>query len=258
MLPDVQNGSSNIQIPIYRVGITKLKLPIYISTKAGGQQHTVADISVFVDLKAEQKGTHMSRLAIGVQKFMNQKLSQHTLIEIADYIINKCEAETCQLVYSFPYFLNKLAPVSKEPGIMTHKVVFDLVRSKDSTEFYMTVDNMVTSLCPCSKEISSSGAHNQRNIITVKCLTNKFVWLEDIIDATNKCGSCEIYSVLKRTDEKYVTDEAYDNPMFCEDIARKAFIEVAKIDGITSFEIETSSEESIHQHCATAKIRSTS
>ena len=258
MLPDVQTGNSNLPIPIYRVGITDLKLPIYITTKAGGQQHSVANIDVFVDLSADQKGTHMSRLAIGVQKFTNQKLSQDLLINIADYILQKTEAETCHLIYKFPYFLTKLAPISKEPGIINHNIVFDLVKTKSSTKFYMTVDNTVTSLCPCSKELARDigGAHNQRNIIKVKCLTSKFVWIEDIIDATNKCGSCEVYSVLKRPDEKFVTEEAYSNPSFVEDIVRKAFIEVKKIDGIDWFEVTTTSEESIHQHGATAKIDS--
>ena len=258
MLPDVQTENSKIQIPIYRVGITDFKLPIYISKKDGGQQHTVANIDIFVDLNANQKGTHMSRLAIGVQKFTNYKLSQDLLIDIADYILQKTEAETCQLIYKFPYFLTKLAPISKEPGLINHNIIFDLIKTKNTTKFYMSVDNTVTSLCPCSKELSLDigGAHNQRNIINVKCLTSKFVWIEDIIEATNKCGSCQVYSVLKRSDEKYVTEDAYNNPSFVEDIVRKAYMEIKKIDGIEWFEVTTTSEESIHQHNATAKIDS--
>ncbi|MFW6242630.1 MAG: GTP cyclohydrolase FolE2 [bacterium] len=260
MLPDMQNSNSTINIPINKVGITNIKLPVYISKKDGGQQHTVANIDVFVDLKAEQKGTHMSRLAIGVQKFAEEKLSQHTLNDIADYIIHKCESESCQLIYKFDYFLNKLAPVSKEPGLLCYSVVFDLYKTKEKSEFYISVENTVTSLCPCSKELAKidgiGGAHNQRNNIKVKCLTDRFVWIEDIIDATNKCGSCEIYSVLKRTDEQSVTISAYNNLLFCEDIVRKAYMEIKKIPGITWFEVETTSEESIHQHGATAKINS--
>lgn len=260
MLPDMQQTNSSIPIPIHKVGITDIKLPIYISKKDGGQQHTVASIDVFVDLKANQKGTHMSRLAIGVQKFIDRKLSQSTLTDIANYIIHKCDSESCQLIYKFKYFLTKLAPISKEPGIIAHNIVFDLIKTKSNVDFFISVDNTVTSLCPCSKELANTnnvgGAHNQRNIIKVKCQTDDFVWIEDIIDATNKCGSCQIYSVLKRTDEQEVTINAYENPLFCEDIVRKAYIEIKKLSGIKWFEIETTSDESIHQHGATAKIDS--
>ena len=262
MLPDVQIECSNIQIPIQQVGITDLKLPIYIDMKSGGQQHTVADIDVFVNLKADQKGTHMSRLTIGLQKFMNQKLNQRVLTDITKHIIEITESESCRLKYKFPYFLSKTAPISKEPGVIHHNIIFELntIKTKDEfkTNFYITVDNIVTSLCPCSKKLASEngGAHNQRNIITVKCKVDDFVWIEDIIDATNKCGSCQVYSVLKRTDEKFVTEEAYNNPSFVEDIVRKAYIEIKKIKGISYFDVTTTSQESIHQHGATAKIES--
>lgn len=267
MLPDVQTKTSNINLPIYRVGITNFTLPVYIQTKEGGQQHTVADIDIFVDLKAHQKGTHMSRLSIAVQKFADDILSQHTLKNIADYIIEKCDAETCQLIYKFTYFTKKSSPISNKIGYLNHNVVFDLTKSKNNEEsFIMTIDNTVTSLCPCSKELASSyddksfvdigGAHNQKNIITVTCETNDFVWVEDIIDATNKCGSCEVYSVLKREDEQEVTLRAYNNPMFCEDIVRLGYAEISKIKNLEWFEITASSQESIHQHYATAKINS--
>lgn len=268
MLPDVQTSPSDIQVPIYRVGISNLTLPVYISTKEGGQQHTVANIDIFVDLEAHRKGTHMSRLSIAAQKFIDDKLSQYTLRNIADYIIDKCEAQTCQLIYKFTYFTKKEAPITNKVGYLNHNVIFDLTATKDGNEsFKMTVDNNITSLCPCSKELASSydnqdifneigGAHNQKNVITVTCETSDFVWIEDIIDTTDKCGSCQIYSVLKREDEQEVTLRAYNNPMFCEDIVRAAYAELSTLKNLKWFEVTSSSQESIHQHFATAKINS--
>lgn len=266
-LPDIQQTPSTVNIPIYRVGISNLKLPIYVDVKEGGQQHTVANIDIFVDLDADQKGTHMSRLSIAAQEFMHNKLNQYTLKDIAKYIISISGAKTCQLIYKFPYFIKKSAPVSKKVGVMYHNVIFDLIQTENDTQFIMTIDNDVTSLCPCSKELAKSysennnfidigGAHNQKNTIKVTCETNQFIWLEDIVNITNKCGSCEIYSVLKRNDEQEVTLQAYNNPLFCEDIVRKCYIELSKIDSINWFEVEASSQESIHQHYATAKINS--
>src|SRR6056297_1738261 len=146
MLTDVQNGKSEFDYPIERVGITDFKLPIYIDKKEGGVQHTVANIDVFVDLKKESKGINMSRLPIGLQKFRDQKLNATVIQDIAEYIRNKSEAEQCQIIYKFPYFINKLAPLSKEPGITYNNIIFDLIKNVNTdfnlshTEFWMTVE----------------------------------------------------------------------------------------------------------------------
>ena len=262
-LPDMQNSTSCINLPIQRVGITDLKMPIYISEKSGGFQHTVADVDVFVDLNAESKGTHMSRLAIGVQKFMDQPLNCNLLVDIAAYIRNKLDAETAEIIYKFPYFIKKNAPESKEPGLVYYNVVFDLTYSggkKDIRDtkivFKMSIETTATSLCPCSKEISDASAHNQRSKIKITSIpTNgRLVWLEDLAKISEECASCEVYSSLKRVDEKHVTEKAYDNPKFVEDMVRELFQRLGKIDDLEWYKVEVTNEESIHQHSAYARM----
>jgi len=257
-MQDVQKTQPKHNYAIQRVGITGLILPVYISTKDGSQQHTVANIDVFVDLDANNKGTHMSRLAIGVQKFAEHQLNQTLLLDIAEYIKEKCEAKTCQLIYHFPYFIKKIAPVSKEPGIVHCNVDFDVTKSCDLTKFQMNVETTATSLCPCSKEISDAGAHNQRSKIKVSCVPKKgqWVWIEDLVEVSELNSSCEVYSVLKRPDEKYVTERAYDRPHFVEDMVRGIFVSLKNSDKFDWFQIEVSNEESIHTHCAYAKVTS--
>ena len=253
MLADIQESKSDFNYPIERVGITDFKLPIYIDKKGGGIQHTVANINVFVDLKADNKGINMSRLPIALQKFSNQKLNANIIIDIADYIINKLEAEQCQIIYNFPYFSTKIAPVSKEPGVTHNNIIFNLSKG-DNSKFWMTVDTNVTSLCPCSKEISNNSAHNQRSAINISIhpKPNEFIWIEDVIQIAENNASCEIYSILKRPDEKYVTEKAYDNPKFVEDIVRGCYSELSENQKIKDFRIEVHNYESIHQHNATA------
>ncbi len=255
-LPDMQNSKPALEIPIQRVGITDLKLPIYISKKDGSFQHTVADVNVFVDLRSTDKGTHMSRLAIGVQKFMDQQLNHKLLDEISQYIRSKLDAETAEIIYKFPYFLKRNAPVSKEPGLIHHNVVFDLIKNSDYSKFIMGVETTTTSLCPCSRQISDDGAHNQRSKIKIKCIpkNNKWVWLEDLIMIAEHCSSCEIYSALKRTDEKHVTEKAFSRPKFVEDMVREIFSALDRRDDLDWFRVEVTNEESIHQHNAYARM----
>jgi len=258
MMQDIQKTKPNHNLAIQRVGITGLKLPIYISVKDGSQQHTVADIDVFVDLDADNKGTHMSRLAIGVQKFAEHQLNRDLLANIADYIKEKCEAKTCQIIYRFPYFMKKIAPVSKEPGIVHCNVEFDMTRNSNNNKFKMSVETTSTSLCPCSKEISKAGAHNQRSKINISCIPkpDNWVWIEDLVDVAERNSSCEVFSVLKRTDEKWVTERAYDNPHFVEDMVRGIYNTLDGGELLEWFQVEVSNEESIHTHCATARMSS--
>ncbi len=269
-MPDIQKTEPKIQIAIQRVGITGLKLPVYIKEKDGGKQHTVADIDIFVDLAAESKGTHMSRLAIGLQKFMNLQLDQRLLDDITEYVRSKCEAQTCQVIYRFPYFIQRVAPVSKEPGLIYCNVEFDLTKELVdpcvtshmtdeqcyNTQFIMSVTATTTSLCPCSKEISDGGAHNQRSKIKIKVhpKVNELVWIEDIVNIAEENSSCQVYSTLKRPDEKYVTEKAYANPNFVEDMVRHIYDSLDNFEPINTFVVEVSNEESIHQHNAYAKM----
>lgn len=252
---DVQKNQPIYKIPIYRVGIKELKIPIYISEKNGGQQHSVANVDVFVDLDSNSKGTHMSRLAIGVQKFLNHQLNSNLLKEITEYIKNKCNAKIGQVIYKFPYFLKKIAPISKEPGLVHCDVEFNYTINTNKDKFQISVTSLSTSLCPCSKEISKNGAHNQRSKIKIICepKDNNFIWIEDLINISELCSSCEIYSVLKRTDEKHVTEKAYDNPVFVEDLVRCLYQKLNHLP-LNNFTVEVTNEESIHTHDAYAQI----
>ena len=256
-MKDVQKNAPAVAVSIPRVGISGLKLPVFISTKEHSMQHTVADISVYVDADKDSKGIHMSRLAIGVQKFANLPLNVDLLINIAKYIKGKLNSKLCEVTYAFPYFITKIAPVSKEPGIVHSDVTFKLLYySSMDFEFSIKVDTIATSLCPCSKEISDDGAHCQRSLISIECIpkdVKKIVWIEDLIILANMHSACEIYSVLKRVDEKYVTEYAYGNPCFVEDTTRGIYNELLSWP-LQSFIVQTKNFESIHQHSAVAKM----
>ncbi len=252
-MKDIQKTESNHKIIIPKVGIQNFKLPITILKKSGQTQNTVADISIYVELNAEEKGTHMSRLIVGAQKFMNNKISRETLSDIAKYIANKLNTKSVELTYKFPYFLIKTSPLSKEVNINNVDVEFKYF--KNNNIFKLTVLTTCTALCPCSKEISDNSAHNQRsNIkISVFCDKNNFVWIEDLVEIANSSCSCQTYSVLKRLDEKFVTEKAYHNPKFVEDIVREIYDKLLNIN-IDNFEISVTNHESIHQHNAYAFI----
>jgi len=254
ILPDVQYTSPKHEIRINRVGINSVELPIFVSMKNGGVQHSVAKVDCYVDLAAHLKGTNMSRLIIGLQKFVGQQLNGRLISNIAENIRISAEADTCEVSYRFPYFIQKLAPVSKEPGILPYHVCFTGIKEKDGFIFKLGVKVLATSLCPCSKEISKYGAHNQKAlieiIVTVK--ENEFIWIEDLIEIAEKSSSCEIYSVLKRIDEAVVTENAYENPKFVEDIARSVYAKLSDIDNIDKFKVIVESDESIHVHSAVA------
>ena len=253
-LPDVQACEAPVAIAINRVGIDSLKLPIYIDEKKGGQQHTVAEVSCYVDLPADKKGINMSRLPIAIHKFVKDQLNGDLLLKIADHIRIKSEADVCELTYKFPYFMTKHAPVSHEPGTLHYMVEFNAVVSETEQKFRFSVQSIATTLCPCSKEMSEANAHNQKCYITIDVNTDGWVWIEDIIQIAEESASCEIYSVLKRPDEKYVTDKMYENPRFVEDVVREVYKRMSCVDNIKGFVVEAAADESIHMHRAYAKL----
>lgn len=254
-LPDVQADKSNIEIAINRVGITNLKVPIYIKTQNKHDQHTVAEVSCFVDLKSDKKGINMSRIPIAINHFLDDTLSGDNIYNIAKYIMEKSEAEECQLIYKFPYFIRKESPVEKKPGLVYYDVEFNGVIDKyNNWDFTFSVTAICTTLCPCSKEISYSNAHNQKCYIKITIKPSSWVWIEDIIKIAEDSSSCEIYSVLKRADEKYVTEKMYENPRFVEDVVRYGYQKLNKLTNIRSFIIEATADESIHMHNAYAKL----
>ncbi len=255
-LADVQYTNPKYPIRINRVGINMVELPIFISMKNGGVQHSVAKVDCFVDLAAHLKGTNMSRLIIGLQKFVGQQLSGKLINSIAENIRISTEADTCEVSYRFPYFIQKIAPASNEPGILPYHICFTGIKTIDEYIFKLGVKVLTTSLCPCSKEISEYGAHNQKCLIEMVIQTkeNIFVWIEDLVNIAEQSASCDIYSVLKRIDEKVVTERAFNNPKFVEDIARSVYDKLDKLNGIEKFKVSVESDESIHAHNAIAII----
>ena len=253
-LPDMQYTTPVHAIRINRVGINSVQLPVFISMKDGGVQHSVAKVDCYVDLAKDLKGTNMSRLIIGLQKFVGQQLSGKLLYAITENIRIAAEADTCEVSYSFPYFITKLAPASKEPGILPYHICFTGTKTKDTYIFKLGVKVLATSLCPCSKEISEYGAHNQKVLIDmdIQAKENAFVWIEDLINIAEASASCEIFSVLKRIDEKDVTERAYNNPRFVEDIARAVYNKISERNDVELFKISVESDESIHAHNAVA------
>ena len=256
MLPDIQNSCPSIQISLNRVGITDLKLPIYVLQKDNKIQHSVANIDCFVDLESNLKGINMSRIPIAIHKYLDSPLSKSLIEAICENIRIKSESKICQLIYSFPYFIKKISPISKEPGLVIYPIKFRGIKSENEFLFEITVSATTTSLCPCSKEISIGGAHNQKcNIdITYQMNSDEYIWIEDIINIAEESSSCEIFSVLKRSDEKFVTEKAYNNPYFVEDITRNCYVKLLE-KNIETFKIEVTSDESIHNHKAYAQLK---
>ena len=253
---DIQNSPDTRRINIDQVGVKNIKHPIRIKERCGKQQHTVASFNMYVGLPHQFKGTHMSRFV----EMLNEheyEITVQSFMRMAEEMIDRLDAESGYIEMTFPYFVIKSAPVSGIENLVDYQVTFisqiDVQQKKPVTLIKVVVP--VTSLCPCSKEISEYGAHNQRSRVTLTVQTNRFLWIEDLIDIVEKQASCEIYGVLKRPDEKYVTERAYDNPKFVEDIVRDIALELNNCDTVTSYTVESENFESIHNHSAFALIQ---
>ncbi|MFC1855835.1 GTP cyclohydrolase FolE2 [Thermodesulfobacteriota bacterium] len=253
-MPDIQNAIDTRQVDINKVGVKNIKYPIIVKDKKKGHQHTVASINMYVNLPHHFKGTHMSRFIEILNEFKHEKISLKEIQNILREMIRRLHAKAAHFEIEFPYFIEKEAPVSKAAALMEYSCKFVAERNDDKDKFIVSVLVPVTSVCPCSKEISLQGAHNQRSLVAVSVQFNKFIWIEDLIDLIERSASCEVYSLLKRPDEKYVTEKAYDNPMFVEDIVRDISSALIKDDNITWFTVESENFESIHNHSAYAYI----
>ncbi|MDH2916490.1 MAG: GTP cyclohydrolase FolE2, partial [Gallionella sp.] len=218
-IPDVQNSADTRQLAINKVGIKSIRHPVVVKDKSVGVQHTVATFNMYVHLPHNFKGTHMSRF-VQILNQHGREISVESFESILREMTDKLEAKSGYIEMAFPYFVNKTAPVSGVQSLLDYDVTFigEIVEGK--YRFTMKVQIPVTSLCPCSKEISERGAHNQRSHVTVTARTSEFVWIEEIVDLVEKQASSELYGLLKRPDEKYVTEQAYDNPKFVEDLVR--------------------------------------
>ncbi|MFA5011859.1 MAG: GTP cyclohydrolase FolE2 [Ignavibacteria bacterium] len=253
-LPDTQNQTDIRDIPIDKVGIKNLKYPITVKDKDGGVQYTVATFAMTVDLPKEFKGTHMSRF---VEVLMNKKeIHIDSIFEILKEMQNKLHANSAHIELDFPYFKEKLAPVSRKPSLIDYRIKFHAVVNKNKKDVIMTVVVPVKTLCPCSKNISKYGAHNQRGEVTVAVRFNDIVWFEDVISIVEQSASCELFTLLKREDEKYVTEKAYENPVFVEDVVRNVVTKLKQNDKILWYHVEAENFESIHNHNAYAMIES--
>ena len=250
-MKDIQNQKDFRNLPINKVGVKDVKYPITVLNKLNKSQNTIGSINMYVNLPHNFRGTHMSRFIEILNKYHN-RLHIDTMGDILHNMKEKLKEAHMEM--TFPYFIEKAAPVSKMSSLMEYECSYCGTLIDKKEDFIIKVKVPVTSVCPCSKEISQYGAHNQRSQITIEIKSTEFIWFEDLIEIAEKAGSSPVYSILKRVDEKYVTEQGYDNPMLVEDIVRNIAVELNKIDGIQWYHIESENFESIHNHSAYACI----
>jgi len=252
-IPDVQNSADKRQIAINKVGIKDIRHPAQVKDRSGQIQHTVANFNMTVNLPHNFKGTHMSRF-VEILNSHEREITVQSFNEMLAETTERLDAKEAHIEMTFPYFVNKTAPESGVQSLLDYEVTFIGVRKDGENTTNVKVVVPVTSLCPCSKKISNYGAHNQRSHVTVNARTNGFIWIEDIIDMVEKQASCELYGLLKRPDEKIVTERAYDNPKFVEDMVRDIAASLNEDDRVRAYVLESENFESIHNHSAYALI----
>ena len=253
-IEDVQNIADKRQIAIDKVGIKDIQHPVKVSDRNSGDQNTIANFNMYVNLPHQFKGTHMSRFVEILNQHEEREITVKSFRIMLAEMIERLQAESGYIEMEFPYFVNKEAPISKVKSLMDYQVSFIGEITGESTDVMVKVVVPVTSLCPCSKNISDYGAHNQRSHVTVTVRADSFIWIEDIIDMVEDEASCEIFGLLKRPDEKFVTEKAYDNPKFVEDIVRDIAARLNDDERINAYTVESENFESIHNHSAYALI----
>jgi len=252
-IADVQSSKDKRQIAINKVGIKNIRHPVRIKDRSDSEQHTIAMFNMYVNLPHHFKGTHMSRFV----EILNSHEAELTVTSFRDMLFEmteRLEAESGHIEMNFPFFINKTAPVSGVKSLLDYDVTLIGEIHAGKPAIHIKVVVPVTSLCPCSKKISERGAHNQRSHVTVQARTNGFIWIEEIIDMVEQEASCELYGLLKRPDEKYVTERAYDNPKFVEDMVRDVAVRLNSEERISAYVVESENFESIHNHSAYALI----
>lgn len=254
MLRDIQNLKDNRNVDIQKVGIKNLKLPLIIQRKNSSNQIVSADARVSVSLPKHYKGTHMSRFVEVLTEWQHKNLLGVDIKGCLEKIIENLDAQCGELEFKFTYFIDKKSPVTGISAPMSYECSFEGWIVDDEYKFILGVSVPVTTLCPCSKEISENGAHNQRAVVNVKISYDESeqVWLEDLIELIEKCASCPLYTLLKREDEKFVTEKAWNNPKFVEDILRDVVVELRNLPVVNEFEVDCEAFESIHNHSAWA------
>jgi GTP cyclohydrolase I len=255
-LADTQSQSDSRQLKIDKVGVKGLLHPIEVRDKRHEKQDTVAKLSLLVDLPKDFKGTHMSRF-VEVLNAHGRLIHVENLPAMLHELQSKLNAQVAHIEVEFPYFMEKEAPVTKAKGLVDYQVKFAAAAHGKDVTFTVTVTIPVTTLCPCSKAISARGAHNQRGYVTLALRSVKAIWIEDMIAMVEASASSEIYSLLKRPDEKFVTEQAFDNPVFVEDLVRNVAVRCNQHPDITWYKVEAENMESIHNHSAYACIEKT-
>ena len=253
VMVDVQGSTDTRQIAINKVGIKAIRHPVKVLDKSGGIQHTIAIFNMYVGLPHNFKGTHMSRF-VEILNSHEREISVENFPAMLREMVNRLEAETGHIEMIFPYFINKTAPVSEVQSLMDYDVTLigEICHGRIESTIKVTVP--VASLCPCSKQISERGAHNQRSHVTVTVRINDHLWIEELVRFVEAEASCDLYGLLKRPDEKYVTERAYDNPKFVEDMVRDVAARLNAERRIDAYVIESENFESIHNHSAYALI----
>ena len=252
-LHDKQSERDHRQLRIDKVGVRGLRFPVQVRDKERALQDTIATIGMFVDLPQEFKGTHMSRF-IEVLNAHGSMVHVENITDILYAMQKRLNAATAHLEMEFPYFMVKKAPATRMKSVMDYTARFDATACGKEIDFKLTVIVPVTTLCPCSKAISRYGAHNQRGNVTVQIRSSKAVWIEDLIAVVESSASSELFSLLKRQDEKAVTERAYENPVFVEDLVRNVAVKLNAHPDVTWYKVEAENYESIHNHNAYACI----
>lgn len=252
-IEDVQGSADTRRIPISKVGIKDIRHPVRVRDRSGGDQHTIANFNMYVNLPHNFKGTHMSRF-VEILNNHEREITVESFKCMLREMTERLEAESGHIEMTFPYFVNKQAPISGVQSLLDYQVTFTGERHGNRTQMEVKVVVPVTSLCPCSKQIADYGAHNQRSHVTVRARLRSFMWLEELIDAVEDEASSELYGLLKRPDEKYVTEHAYDNPKFVEDMVRDIAVRLNKDERVGAYVVESENFESIHNHSAYAMV----
>ena len=258
-MKDVQNEKDSRGVEIQKVGVKGLELPLKIQRKNAEDIVIYSKATVGVSLPAHYKGTHMSRFVEILNAWRKKKNLGVDIKGCIEIIVKRLNAKSGYLKFDFKYFIDKKSPVTEISAPMCYDCTFEGVldnfgEEDEEYKFYLGVKVPVTTLCPCSKEISEYGAHNQRALVSVKITypEDEHIWIEDLVESIENCASSPLYPILKRTDEKYVTEHAYENPKFVEDVLRDVVLKLRQNDVIDSFEVECESMESIHNHSAWA------
>ena len=251
-MKDVQSGPDHRRVPIEKVGIRNIRYPITVRDRSAERQHTVASVSLSVNLPHTERGTHMSRFVEVLDRYASE-VSYHTLGEILAEIRRSLNAEESHIEVAFPYFMRRSAPISGLEATMSYDCIISATLA-GSLEIATRVEVPVHTLCPCSREISSVSAHNQRGLVAMTVGMTRFVWIEDLIGIAEESGSSPLFALMKREDEKFVTERAYANPRFVEDVVREAALRLDRIPGLRWYTVEAENFESIHNHSAYAVI----